>query len=107
MNTIRAELTGMYRASAAGVVVTGHAPVLKLCRRLIEAGHDSALPLEAYRGAVLCLRIRSIGEGAKLTVNEATADGKPRFGPFRPFSRGVENVGGRAPMRYSGQEAAE
>ena len=55
--------------TALGVVVTDNAPVLALCRRLIEAGHDPASPLHAYRGSVLALRVRSIGEGAKLEVN--------------------------------------
>jgi hypothetical protein len=65
---IRGELLGLSQATAAGITVTGrHAPVLSLCRALIEAGHDPAIPLEAYRGAMLCLRVRSIGEGAALT----------------------------------------
>jgi hypothetical protein len=75
---IRAELSGGRRCSAVGITATGNAPVLALCRRLIEAGHDPALPLEAYRGTTLCLRVRSIGEGAKLTVYEGTR-GRPRF----------------------------
>jgi hypothetical protein len=75
---IRAELSGDRRCSAAGITATGNAPVLTLCRRLIEAGLDPALPLEAYRGATLSLRVRSIGQGAKLTVYEGTR-GRPRF----------------------------
>lgn len=76
---IRAELSGDRRCSAAGITATGNAPVLTLCRRLIEAGHDPAARLEAYRGTTLCLRVRSIGEGARLTVREGTSDGRPRF----------------------------
>jgi hypothetical protein len=84
--TIRADLIGSNRASAAGITVNGHAPVCRLCRALIRAGHDPATPLEAFRGATLCLRVRSIGEGADLTVRESTADGKPRFIRYRtPF----------------------
>jgi hypothetical protein len=75
---IRAELSGDRRCSAIGITATGNAPVRTLCRRLIEAGHDSTLPLEAYRGTTLSLRVRSIGEGAKLTVYEGTR-GRPRF----------------------------
>jgi hypothetical protein len=75
---IRAELSGDGRASAVGITTTGNAPALTLCRRLIEAGLDPALPLEAYRGTTLSLRVRSIGEGAKLTVYEGTR-GRPRF----------------------------
>jgi hypothetical protein len=45
------------QCSALGITATGNAPVLTLCRRLIEAGHNPILPLEAYRGTTLCLRV--------------------------------------------------
>jgi len=44
----------------------GTTPVLGLCRLLVEAGHDPATPLEAWRGSTLCLRIHRIGEAAQL-----------------------------------------
>ena len=59
------------------------APVLALCRKLMAAGHNPATSLEAYRGEVLCLRVRSIGEAAMLTVKE-TGTG-PRFVKFESF----------------------
>jgi len=65
---IFAELIGSDRCSALGMTVGGTTPVLALCRLLIEAGHHRATPLEVYRGEVLCLRVRSIGEGAGLRV---------------------------------------
>lgn len=98
---MRAELIGSNQATACGVTVSGrNAPVLALCRALIEAGHDPAIPLEAYRGNTLCLRVRSIGEGAALSVSEATNDGKPRFVAYRagPLDREAD-VGGQAPVR--------
>src|SRR5262245_32027739 len=68
---IRADFIGLYQAVAVGIRVNGrHAPILALCRALIEAGHDPATPLEVSRGSTLCLRVRSIGEGAKLTIDE-------------------------------------
>jgi hypothetical protein len=102
---IRAEIAGSNQANACGVTVSRHAPVLALCRALIGAGHDPATPLEAYRGSTLCLRVRSIGEGAKLTVSEATSDGKPRFAPFHAFPDMDANVSGRAPVRETAWEA--
>jgi len=36
---------------------------------LVDAGHDTGLPLEAWRNGVLCLRVRSIGEAAGLEIN--------------------------------------
>jgi hypothetical protein len=66
--SIRAELIGSDQCSALGMVATGHAPLLTLCRLLIEAGHHLATPLEAYRGETLALRVRSIGEAARLRV---------------------------------------
>jgi hypothetical protein len=40
-----------------------------LCEKLIAAGHDPATALEAWRGEMLCLKVRSIGEGARLRVS--------------------------------------
>ena len=65
---IRAELTGSDCCSAIGIVVRSTAPVLALCRLLVEAGHDPATQLEAWRGDVLCLLIRSIGDGVALRI---------------------------------------
>jgi hypothetical protein len=60
---LRIELTGSGTAGACGLVVRNRrSPVTKLCRQLVAAGHDPAEPAGAYRGAVLCLYIRSIGE---------------------------------------------
>jgi hypothetical protein len=68
---VRAELIGDSTAIAAGVTAHGRAPVFELCRRLVGAGHDPDLRLEAYRGDVLALTIKSIGTAAKLTVDES------------------------------------
>jgi len=35
---------------------------------LVDAGHDPATPLEAWRNGVLSLRVHSIGEAASLRV---------------------------------------
>jgi hypothetical protein len=43
--------------------------VLELCRRLLAAGYDPATLLLAYRGDMLCLIVRSIGEAAGLEIN--------------------------------------
>ena len=66
---IRADLIGSDICTALGVEVEANTPVLKLCRALIAAGHHSASRLDAYRGDVLCLRVRSIGEGVRLEIN--------------------------------------
>jgi hypothetical protein len=66
---IRADLFDDDRATAFGYTVTSPSPVLSLCRDLIDAGCFPHEPLEAWRGAVLCLRIRSIGAAARLEVN--------------------------------------
>jgi hypothetical protein len=75
---IKAELIGSDRCSALGLTATGHSPVFKLCRALVEAGCDPASALEAYRDDKLSIRVRSIGEGARLTV-EDDRHGKPRL----------------------------
>jgi hypothetical protein len=66
---LRAELIGADTCTALRLSARGAAPILALCRRLIEAGHDPAMALEVYRGKVLALAVRSIGEGAGLDVN--------------------------------------
>jgi hypothetical protein len=68
---LRAELIGDDRCSAAGLTAHHAAPALALCRLLIAAGFDADRALHAYRGPVLCLRIRTIGAGATLTVDES------------------------------------
>jgi hypothetical protein len=75
---IRAELRGPEEAHALGLTAFGHAPVLRLCRLLVASGHDPDRHLHAYRGEVLCLRVRSIGEGARLTV-KTVGSGRPMF----------------------------
>jgi hypothetical protein len=56
---MRAELIGSDICTVLNVSVRGHAPVLRLCRLLVDVGHDPTLPLDAWRGPVLCLRVRS------------------------------------------------
>ena len=57
--------------------------MLALCRLLIAAGHEPDQPLEVYRGDMLALRVRTIGEGANLEMNSKAA---PRSGPGRPYA---------------------
>jgi hypothetical protein len=84
--TIRCELIGSQtvRAEVNGAVitVTGTVPVFEMCRRLAAAGVDPACELECYRDDVMCLRVRAIGTGVKLTVEE-TANA-PRLRKWRP-----------------------
>jgi hypothetical protein len=70
---IRAELSGADTCSSAlGITAKSDAPVLALCRKLVDAGHEPNTPLEAYRGDMLALRVKSIGQGAQLQVNGNT-----------------------------------
>jgi hypothetical protein len=64
---IRAELTGSSSCKAAGITARGS--VLALCQLLVQAGFNPDRPLHAYRGATLCLIVRSIGEAAGLEIN--------------------------------------
>jgi hypothetical protein len=66
---IVARLVGSDIATAFGLTATSPSPVLLLCRRLADAGHDPATPLHVYRGDSLALIIRSIGEAARLEIN--------------------------------------
>ena len=51
---------------------------LDYCRKLISEGVNPKTPLRVYRGDMLALKVRSIGEGAELI-----ADGT-RFRKYRP-----------------------
>ena len=66
---IRGELTSSDTCAALGVTAVSATPILVLCRKLIEAGYDPATPLEAWRGDVLCLTVRSIGEATRLEID--------------------------------------
>ena len=81
---IRAELTGSATASALGISARSNSPILTLCRLLIRAGHNPSARLEAYRGSTLCLRVCSIGEGARLTVKEPNG-GRAHFAKWTAF----------------------
>jgi hypothetical protein len=67
--TLRAELIGSDKCTAAGITARATSPVLAMCRRLIAAGYDPDAALHAYRNDTLCLRIRSIGAAARLEIN--------------------------------------
>src|SRR5262249_52486664 len=80
---IRAVLIGAGRCEAEGIIA--HAPVLDLCRALIKAGHDPKRALHAYRGEVLALAVRSIGQGAQLAVEDTR--GTPHLRRWRDRSK--------------------
>lgn len=94
---IHATLAGN-TCTALGITARGAAPVLALCRLLVEAGHDPSAPLHAYRSDMLALRVRSIGEGAGLTV-EDNRFGTPVFRRWR--NRGA-GIGSAPPVRRNG-----
>jgi hypothetical protein len=77
-NPIRATIIEHDECEAEGFVVKAYSPVLAMCRQLIGVGYDPCRPLLAYRGGVLALRVRTIGQGAKLTVGE-NRTGCPTF----------------------------
>jgi hypothetical protein len=104
---VRGQMIGSDKATAAGVTVRGRAPVLGLCRALVAAGVDPNRPLHAYRGDVSCLVVRTIGEGARLTVAEG--QNAPRFRLWEPMplrevspriARTEPEAGGARPSRH-------
>ena len=77
-----AQLSGSDTCSAAGITATGHAPILAMCRQLLQVGLNPDQALEVYRAGILALTVRSIAQGARLTV-EDDSRGTPRFRPWR------------------------
>ena len=84
--TIKAQISSDTLAEAEGIEIHTGSPVLSLCRRLLDAGYASSTPLEAYRGDVLCLSIRSIGEAAGLRVVDGRLQPAPEPGLAPPMS---------------------
>ena len=91
---ICAVIVGTEQCEALGHKVRASAPVLALCRELIEAGHDPGRRLDVYRGNVLVLRVRSISEVARLSIR----------GDGVGFRRAPEMVGASL-VRFSEQAA--
>jgi hypothetical protein len=98
-STIRAESAWSNTATACGLVATARASVLELSRRLVEAGHDDR-PLEVWRWNRLCLRVKSIGAGARRTVRE---DGDARR--FVLYQDRQERRPAASPVRQNEEEA--
>jgi hypothetical protein len=82
-DALSAELSGDSFCRLGEVVTTGRTPVLALCRQLLAQGVSPDQALEVYRNGTLALRVRSIGEGARLTVKSA-GNGAPIFAPNAP-----------------------
>jgi hypothetical protein len=57
---------------------------------LVESGtYGSSIPLDAYRGTTLCLRVRSLGEAAALEIDARPSfysRQKPRIAPLVSLS---------------------
>jgi len=82
-NSIVAHLNGSNTCTCAGIIARGAAPVLALCRELLAAGLDPDTAMEVYRAGTLALRVRSLGEAARLTVKTA-GNGRPIFAVDTP-----------------------
>jgi hypothetical protein len=95
-NTIVAHLSASRRCTTADIRATGVTPVLALCRELLAAGLDPDAAVEVYRSGIVALRIRSIAEGAKLTVEDDRL-GRPKFRRWR----GPRNDGAAPPVAQS------
>jgi hypothetical protein len=98
LQVIRAELFGSDRCCALGITANSAAPAFALCRALLASGHDPKRPLHVYRGEMLALVIRTIRQGAKLTV-EDDRHGTPRFRRWRNRAAGY---GAGSPVRQLG-----
>jgi hypothetical protein len=85
---IRAEIIRSNQCVSEGYSIKASAPVLAMCRRLLEAGVDPATPLHAYRDNDLCLAVSSIGWGAKHTVAD-NRFGTPVLQRYREPAKGA------------------
>jgi hypothetical protein len=81
-HAVRADLIGSDTCTANGLTARGPAPVLALCRILIQHGHNTDDPMEVYRNGTLSFRVASLREGARFTVEDDKM-GRPRFRLWR------------------------
>ena len=81
-NTLVAHLSGSRTCTGVGLTANATTPAIVLCRELIAAGLDPDAALEVYRAGTLALRVRSIREGARLTVEDDHL-GRPKFRRWR------------------------
>ena len=77
-NTLVAHLSDSRACTGVGITANATTPAIVLCRDLIAAGLDPDAALEVYRAGTLALRIRTLREGARLTVKTA-GNGCPIF----------------------------
>jgi hypothetical protein len=96
---IRATLHGHDIAAACGFTARSPSPVLDLCRKFLAAGVPDQ-PLHAYRGDVLCVIVRSTGEGARLEVAEGI--GFRQYRKASPASLAAPNAPARTRRRAGG-----
>jgi hypothetical protein len=97
---ITAHLTGSHHCEALGIVATGNAPVLNLCRSLLAAGLNPDQALHVYRAGTLALQVKSLRAGARLAVTEPD-HGRAHFSKWKAFSPSpvaspMRKIGGRA-----------
>jgi hypothetical protein len=100
LRVIRAEIDKSDRCYAEGHSVRAFAPVLAMCRKLVDAGFNPATPLHAYRGDTLCLTVSSIGWGAKHTLRDGS-NGAPRLARWQDRQ---ETMRPALPMRLDAAE---
>lgn len=100
-SVIYAELIGSDTVIAEGKTMRCKSPITALCRQLIKAGYDPAQAIEAYRGDVMCIRVRSIGDGAQWIARENSRSG-PFFARWVPCDpNGYLPHNGRSPVAKS------
>jgi|SRR5215475_7758403 hypothetical protein len=93
---IRAHLIGSNTCTAPeiGVTSVSDTPILDLCRLLVARGHDPSTPMEVWRGTMLALSVRTIGEAAQLEVATDPPGFKLRTRPRRaPYVQKNDRVG--------------
>lgn len=98
---IHAELVGSDICTAESHTAHGAAPILSLCRKLIEAGVDPDRPLHTYRNDVLTLIVHTLGAGARLTV----AEGDRKSPHFRQW-KAWRSVEGSPPVDFNASDHA-
>jgi len=79
---IGAEIDSSTNCRVGNHDTTGRTPIFGMCRELLAQGVSPDAAVEIYRAGILALTIRSLREGAGLTVDEHNGT---RFAKWKPF----------------------
>lgn len=78
------QLSEIHRGLRSHKISNTRTPILAYCRLLLILGEAPDVSLHVYRDSVLAVTVRTIKEGASLTVDERET---PKFVKYKEFKK--------------------